>query len=328
MNAKSAFFYLARPLALACLAAGGFAAMALMNTAPGNTSAQATALNLSAGATDAAAKFQSGWVKGKHFQARLTLASPGLVNRLGHQSGKQTTGHERLAGLQIRLSPKWKTYWRSPGSSGFPPRFDWSRSENIKSVELLWPAPTRYIDKYAITIGYKDEVVIPIKFSLKDAARPAVLKLRMEFGVCDYICVQAEASLRADVPRPGAEPEQNYTDSLIGYFYRRVPKTLTADAAMRVLDVTLTAGQTGKGGGQLLIKAQYPNGAKKRDLFVEAGPDLYLAAPQRIGGGTGSVARFAVDVSSAGDLAALKGRELILTLVSDNAQGETRWTLN
>ncbi|MBT7665723.1 MAG: hypothetical protein HN608_12460 [Rhodospirillaceae bacterium] len=35
-------------------------------------------------------------------------------------------------GLQVRLAPGWKTYWRNPGESGAPPLFDWQASSNIR----------------------------------------------------------------------------------------------------------------------------------------------------------------------------------------------------
>ena len=66
-------------------------------------------------------------------------------------------------GLQIRLAPGWKTYWRSPGEAGFPPRLDWSGSTNLAGVEMAWPAPQRFLEiGDLMTHGYKDEVVFPI----------------------------------------------------------------------------------------------------------------------------------------------------------------------
>jgi len=48
------------------------------------------------------------------------------------------------AGIQIKLAPGWWTYWRLPGTSGMPPRFDWSGSKNLAAEpELVWPAPRR-----------------------------------------------------------------------------------------------------------------------------------------------------------------------------------------
>ena len=45
------------------------------------------------------------------------------------------------AGIEIRLDPGWKTYWRYPGDSGVPPTLDFAGSKNVKSVTALWPAP-------------------------------------------------------------------------------------------------------------------------------------------------------------------------------------------
>ncbi len=45
------------------------------------------------------------------------------------------------AGLEIVLHPRRKTYWRYPGDSGVPPRFNWSGSTNVADVSVLWPAP-------------------------------------------------------------------------------------------------------------------------------------------------------------------------------------------
>ena len=44
-------------------------------------------------------------------------------------------GDVHRAGIEIRLAPGWKTYWRYPGDSGVPPRFDFSGSRNVKSVD-------------------------------------------------------------------------------------------------------------------------------------------------------------------------------------------------
>ena len=40
------------------------------------------------------------------------------------------------AGLQIELEPGWKTYWRSPGSSGLPPQFSFSGSTNVAAFDV------------------------------------------------------------------------------------------------------------------------------------------------------------------------------------------------
>src|SRR5262249_7444692 len=43
--------------------------------------------------------------------------------------GTNKNGDSRLrAGIEIKMQPGWKTYWRYPGDSGVPPHFDFSGS--------------------------------------------------------------------------------------------------------------------------------------------------------------------------------------------------------
>src|SRR6476660_5184175 len=51
------------------------------------------------------------------------------------------------AGIEIRLAPGWKTYWRYPGDSGVPPRFDFSGSDNLARAKVLYPAPHLFTDE-------------------------------------------------------------------------------------------------------------------------------------------------------------------------------------
>ena len=66
------------------------------------------------------------------------------------------------AGIEIKLKPGWHTYWRYPGDAGIPPRFDFQGSQNVKSVEVRWPAPKRLPEGSVITIGYDRDVILPL----------------------------------------------------------------------------------------------------------------------------------------------------------------------
>ncbi len=88
----------------------------------------------------------------------------------------------------------WKTYWRNPGDAGgLPPSFNWSRSQNLSSATVLYPAPKRLTDEAGDTIGYKDHVTFPVLVVAKDASKPIHLALDMNFGICKDICVPSEA---------------------------------------------------------------------------------------------------------------------------------------
>ncbi len=100
-----------------------------------------------------------------------------------------------MAGLNLELAPGWKTYWRSPGDAGIPPSFDWSGSENVKSVRVHWPSPVVFHLNDMQSIGYHDQVVLPLEVVAKDPAAPVRLRLRLDLGVCKDICVPASVDL-------------------------------------------------------------------------------------------------------------------------------------
>ena len=105
----------------------------------------------------------------------------------------------RMAGLRIALAPGWKTYWRNPGEAGIPPRFDWTGSQNVAEVAVIWPRPHAF-DSYGYqTIGYKGDVTLPLRVTPKDPARPVALRLALEYGVCADVCVPERAELALNV---------------------------------------------------------------------------------------------------------------------------------
>jgi len=109
-----------------------------------------------------------------------------------------------MAAVDLSLAPGWKTYWRSPGEAGIPPSFDWSGSQNVKSVRIHWPAPSVFESNGMQTIGYHDRLILPVEVTAIDPTRPVTLSLRAELGVCDDICLPASLSLTSELPPPGA----------------------------------------------------------------------------------------------------------------------------
>lgn len=118
--------------------------------------------------------------------------------------GWKTENGTQMAALDLTLAPGWKTYWRSPGDAGIPPTFDWSGSENVKSVRLHWPAPQVFLTNGMQTIGYKERLVLPVEITPEDPKLPIRLKVRMELGICFEICLPAAIDLASDLATPGA----------------------------------------------------------------------------------------------------------------------------
>src|SRR5256885_17253989 len=92
----------------------------------------ATTLLASSLAMGAHADDASPWQRDGHSAVRLVAGS--------------RSGAVLLGGIAFQLQPGWHTYWRNPGDSGVPPRFDFSKSDNVEAVTVLWPAPTKFDD--------------------------------------------------------------------------------------------------------------------------------------------------------------------------------------
>lgn len=110
-----------------------------------------------------------------------------------------------VAGLDIRLAPGWKTYWRVPGEAGVPPYFDWTGSENVAAVEVSWPKPTTFETYGFTTLGYEDAVTLPLRVEAQDPSRPVSLRLEFAYGLCADICIPAQDNLTLDLPAEGGE---------------------------------------------------------------------------------------------------------------------------
>jgi DsbC/DsbD-like thiol-disulfide interchange protein len=121
--------------------------------------------------------------------------------------GWRTTDGKQMAALHLTLARGWKTYWRSPGDAGIPPAFDWSGSRNLKSVRLHWPRPELFDLNGMTTVGYHDELVLPVEVTPADAARPVELRAEMAIGVCKDVCVPVSLRLAgtAEDPSQGAD---------------------------------------------------------------------------------------------------------------------------
>ncbi|MCV2883027.1 protein-disulfide reductase DsbD domain-containing protein [Actibacterium sp. XHP0104] len=114
--------------------------------------------------------------------------------------GWETGDGRQMAGLRLTLAPGWKTYWRAPGDSGIPPSFNWVGSENLAGVTVHWPRPEVFYQNDMRTIGYKDEVVLPLELTPSEPGQPIALRGAVELGVCLDICLPMEISLAADLP--------------------------------------------------------------------------------------------------------------------------------
>ena len=254
-----------------------------------------TAIALAGFAGTPAGALESAWTEAQQSSVRLIAAGPAAA------------GDARLrAGVEIRLSPGWHTYWRYPGDAGVPPRFDWRGSENLAAVEVLWPAPKRIIVGGAVSIGYEDGLIFPVRLLPADPMRPVKLDLKLEYAVCERLCVPAEAHARLQIPVGG-----DVTSVALDAAEKRVPRRARVGEKgnLAVLGVEIERGATPRALVAITARGNF-------DLFAE-GPDerWALAVPERIAGSEKPV-RFAIPLDGAPPGAGPIPPRLRLTLVS------------
>lgn len=224
--------------------------------------------------------------------------------------GGETVQGVWRVGIDIKLDKGWKTYWRVPGDAGVPPQFDWSRSRNVKSVTVLWPAPKRFIDQGGETVGYKDRVVFPVDVVAEDGGEPIDLALDAFLGICEIVCipVKLDISLVQSAARPGDA-------SLIQAFAARVPQKVDAQSPFRVTGASLVETD-----GKIDLELRLAGKAfdKDLDIFVEGDDFAYFREP-RPAGEPGLVH---LRVDGLKDAKKLTGRRLTLTMTASDIRLE------
>src|ERR1700754_1221665 len=132
-------------------------------------------------AIEAQAQDASPWQRDSHSAVRLLAGS--------------RSGAVLLGGVAFQLQPGWKTYWRTPGDSGVPPRFDFSKSDNVEAVTVLWPAPQKFDDGAGgISLGYHDQLVLPLRIVAKNVDKPVTLRAAIDYAVCQKLCIPVQAN--------------------------------------------------------------------------------------------------------------------------------------
>jgi DsbC/DsbD-like thiol-disulfide interchange protein len=213
------------------------------------------------------------------------------------------------AGVEIKLDPGWKTYWRDPGDSGLPPTLDFSGSDNVKSVTVLWPAPELFPDGAGgNSIGYVDRVILPLHIAPDNAAKPSSLQLKLGYAICGNLCVPVEANIKLPLAGDGAE------EAALEKAEIRVPRrvALGPGSGLAILAVHREPGDAHE---RVVVDVAAPDGAPV-NLFVEGPtPEWSLPVPQP-SGGSGATRRFTFDLDGLPADAHAQGAMLTFTAVS------------
>jgi DsbC/DsbD-like thiol-disulfide interchange protein len=168
-------------------------------------------------------------------------------------------------GFEIALAPGAITYWRDPGEAGVPPTFDFSGSANLAKAEVDFPAPQRIAEPDgSVAFGYRESVILPIRVTAADPSKPVRLSARVDYAVCEKLCLPAKATAELTLGAAGASP---HADDLAAA-RARVPVKVEPGALGAVVGATSTKSW------RLCLKEA------PADLFVEA-PEGFWVEPKR-----------------------------------------------
>src|SRR4030088_557062 len=239
---------------------------------------------------DARAQDASPWQRDAHSAVRLLAGSRG--------------GAVLLGGIAFQLQAGWKTYWRSPGDSGVPPRFDFSKSDNIEAVTVLWPAPMKFDDGAGgPSLGYQNQVVLPLRIVAKNADKPVTLRADINYAVCEKLCISMEANAELAIASVASTE-----DSALFAALDTVPKPANVGdpTPLTIRDVKRDGKST------VVVDVATPD-ARDVSLFVEGPtPDWALPVPKLIEGGPPGVKRFSFELDALPPGASPEGAALTL----------------
>lgn len=254
----------------------------------------------------------STWSATPHTQVRLVAA----VDAVGE-------AREVPLGLHFKMAKGWKIYWRSPGDAGYPPRVNWTGSDNLKSAAIAWPVPGRFSVLGFETVGYHDEIVLPIKAEVVAPGRPIEIRAQVDFLTCDEVCIPYSVPLTLALPAGPAKPSAHA--HLINRHAARVPGD-GRHAGIDVSSAHFLPVQQGVDKGTLIVDAKSTLGRFQRpDLFVEGPAELILNKPAVSLGDSGESARFEIAFEGLKDLKqSLAGLPLTLTLADGERAAEAK----
>lgn len=223
------------------------------------------------------------------------------------------------AGIEVKLQPGWHTYWRYPGDSGVPPRFDFSGSDNVKAARVRFPAPRLFSDDSGNSIGYVDSVIFPVQVVPRQAGKPVTLRLKIDYAVCEKLCIPAEGRAELTLAMGAGG-----NDAALTAAEARVP--VPASAA----DIELSARRVNHAAKPLVAVDLKTRSGKPVILFVEGpSPEWALPIPKPAQGAPAGRQHFGFELDGLPPGVSPKGPfELTFTVVEDGRAIEVKTRLD
>jgi suppressor for copper-sensitivity B len=252
------------------------------------------------------------WAANDH--GRLRLIADDRPGAGGVISGLEVGEDVVLLGLQFRMEPKWKIYWRTPGEAGFPPSADWSGSSNLAAAEMEWPVPHRFSLFGLETFGYEGEVIFPIVARRTDPAQPLVVTAEVKYLTCSDICIPYDETVSLTLPV--ASEGTDALGGLIDHYREQVPKPI-GETDMELLSAQLEGTLESP---ELVVEVASASPFVSPDLLVEGPPGFSFVQPKVEISSDADKATLRLTVGRSPSAGVLEGKRLVLT-ITDGPRG-------
>lgn len=140
-----------------------------------------------------------------------TLAPSGFARRahvdvqIMSETSSAEPGGLFEVGFYFQMEKGWHIYWKNPGDSGEPPKFDLSFSQAASGGaptpaiidEIEWPSPQRIATPPLMQYGYAEAILLPLRVRLPEAISDGLwtINARVRWLVCHESCIPGEAKL-------------------------------------------------------------------------------------------------------------------------------------
>jgi DsbC/DsbD-like thiol-disulfide interchange protein len=156
------------------------------------------------------------------------------------------------------------------------------------------------------SLGYKHQIVLPLRIVAKNADKPVTLRADINYAVCEKLCIPVDAKAELAFASVASTEDGNLSEAL-----NTVPKPANVGDPnpLTIRDVKR------EGKTNVLVDVTAPDG-KDVNLFVEGPtPDWALPVPKLLDSSPSGVKRFAFELEGLPPGASPEGAALKLTLV-------------
>jgi thiol:disulfide interchange protein DsbD len=213
--------------------------------------------------------------QGAHTQARLALAAD-----------TARPGDTVMAGVHLRMDPRWHIYWRNPGASGMATAIEWQLPPGVTAGAIQWPLPEKLPDQDFTTYIYTGEVVLLVPLKLAPDLRPGPLELKAKLSwlECDQQCIPGGATVTAAL-NIGPDTEPSKDADLLATWQKRLPQNGASLSARAGWDKT-AEGDT----RPLLLEWNSARDAAEEDFYPDSGEQFEVqAATERVPAESGRI---------------------------------------